>query len=237
MNVKNKHDIIPLEYYKKIHESQEKQLYPALKELIGNNCNLRICDFGSGNGRFWSGITGIDELHLFDPEINRLKNLMTDLKCDLKIFDDINLLPENFYDLVLSCLVMMSIHDEDELISSINKIFKILKKDKFAYIAITHPAFIDRKHFDFSTSYYSHKQKFNYFSNHDKFNVELFWNDSNSVVDIIDAHRSLSYYINSFVNNGLLIKSVYELPSSKDIDSGENQYPSYLIFKLQKIGD
>jgi SAM-dependent methyltransferase len=200
------------DYVKVRNDNRQYLLLPEIANIIkmydGGN---KVLDHGCGEGYLGTNLSDNYEIGLYDinPVMIDLAKENLKNKSKIEVFDCNEEIYSNYYDFVVSSLVLMTIKDSKEFI----KILQTLKRAKAEkgkiIIAVTHPCFRQYHYSTFQTEY-SRGRSFDYFKESEPFKVFL---DSveNKYVEIVDYHYSLSFLVNSIIENKIKIIKMFEL--------------------------
>jgi len=214
-------------------ESRKLTLYPRLLELIDQYKPDRILDYGCGDGEFVYLLldrrnirTGIYDNSKLALQI--ANNKLTSFGVD--VYNMVNDIPKNHFDLVIFSLVLMTISSEEEINIALTNIVNAKKKDGIVLIAVTHPCFRQYKYSTFYTDY-TEEKPFYYLNEGDKFLVHIHDPLTNDEISFHDYHWSLSKTANLIAKNNMVIKNIYELSdyNSEGAYFSNNFFPPYLI--------
>jgi len=224
----------PEQYSSLENESRKYILHPKLAEYINQSDNIKLLDFGCGDGSFIKNLNRSIEISLYDISSKALVEAKANLKeYNVKTYFSFNEIPNDNFDYIILSLVLMTIDSKNEIVNILNKIYNSLNQNGTLLIAITHPCFRNYVYSTFQTDY-SKSKNFNYFNDGEKF--EVFLRDNKKTVSFFDFHWSLSTTINLLIESNFKIKKIEEL---KDESSGAGKYfnsnfSPYMIIKCLK---
>lgn len=218
------------------HESRKFYLHPWLRERISRIRPKLILDFGCGDGSlFISYESSYDELWLYDHSVRMIeiarRNFNNRLKTRLICQEhEIN---QEYFDLIVFSLVLMTIGSEEELTSVIDRMYTASIIGGTCLVAITHPCFRQYPFSTFETEFVN--KPFDYMISGKPFRVKLsdVWHINS--VEFTDFHWPLDFTLNLFIQRGFDLRSVTELPDiSARVDLANPHFPCYLILEFRK---
>ncbi len=209
-------------------------IFPEVDRILSFSQGGKALDIGCGSGLFVNKLeTYKFDAVGFDFSEKMIANAKDDFPKNIFYVHD---LAEDFkekdesYDLVTSFLVFQDISDET-FIHALNESYRVLKKGGSLLSIIPHPNFIREFHNlinAFHASYMTHRK------------ATYIWKNG-ITIDTDFYLRPLSYYINSFIGAGFIIKSIQEpiLPKKyKSAFPGEfdrkKEIPGFLIVNCVK---
>ncbi|NLY89455.1 MAG: class I SAM-dependent methyltransferase [Firmicutes bacterium] len=212
-------------------------LDPPMLAACGDVTGLRILDCGCGEGRFCRilmerGAAYVLGLDLCEPMIAAARELQSEREAyRVQDAQDLGFLEDETFDLVVSYLNQCDLLD---FAANTKEVFRVLKKGGRFIIANLHPmrSATGKWHRgpDGEKLYVTVD---NYFAE-----GERHWPIMGTM--ITNFHRSLSTYINTFIETGFLIKKIIEptitweqLATYPELDD-ELRVPNFIIYILQK---
>jgi len=215
------------------NESRKYILHPKLSEYINQSKNIKLLDFGCGDGSFIKNLSNNLEISLYDISSKALAEAKSNLKdYNIKTYYELDEIPNNNFDYVILSLVLMTIDNKDDILNVLNKIYSSLSPTGTLLIAITHPCFRNCVYSTFQTDY-SKNKNFNYFNEGEKF--EVFLRDNKKTVSFFDFHWTLSTTINLIIESNFRIKKIEELKDKSDIGKYFNSnFSPYMIIECVK---
>jgi len=223
----------PEQYSSLENESRKYILHPKLSQYINQTQNVKLLDFGCGDGSFIKNLSNNLEISLYDISSKALAEAKSNLKdYNIKTYYDLDEIPNNNFDYVVLSLVLMTIDNKNDLLNVLNKIYNSLNQAGTLLIAITHPCFRNYIYSTFQTDY-SKTKNFNYFNEGEKF--EVFLRDNKKTVSFSDFHWTLSTTINMIIESNFRIKKIEELKDKSDIGKYFNSnFSPYMIIECIK---
>lgn len=215
------------------NESRKYILHPKLLEYINQSDNIKLLDFGCGDGSFIKNLSTDFEISLYDISSKALAEAKANLKkFNVKIYYELDEIPNNNFDYVVLSLVLMTIDNKDDIVNILNKIYHSLNQNGKLLIAITHPCFRNYVYSTFQTDY-SKNKNFNYFNEGEKF--EVFLRDNKKTVSFFDFHWSLSTTINLLIESNYKINKIEELMDKSGTGKYFNSnFSPYMIIECIK---
>jgi ubiquinone/menaquinone biosynthesis C-methylase UbiE len=218
-----------------INESRKLVLHPKIAELITQNKDVKILDYGCGDGAFIKTLNPDVDVSLYDVSNVALSIAKKNLKeFNPTILYDVASIPDDYFDFIVFSLVVMTLQSKREIKETFEKIHSSLNKTGKAIVAMTHPCFRQEVFSTFQTAY-SKDKKFNYFKEGDKFEVVLRDSETSNIVTFYDYHWTLSTVLNLISDCGLVISAVNEL---KDLSQNNKYFNSrfspYIIIVCNK---
>jgi len=226
-----------------------KILNPCVEKLLGNVKDKRLLDAGCGEGylaRYYAkkgaSVTGID---LSQSLIETSEKLTDEGIVDYRVDNVCNMesVPDDEFDIVLSNLVLLNIPCLDE---AINEFHRVLKERGILVFSIVHPAFnfygpgsweMGEKDLETNRRRGLFFKVDRYF---DEEEYERYWKTREGEKfpePISFFHRTLSTYFNSLSRAGFCLLE-FEEPLPIDGDEffeRERRIPFFAVFKAQKI--
>jgi len=223
----------PEQYSSLENESRKYILYPKLIEYINQSGDLKLLDFGCGDGSFIKLLDKKLEIALYDISSKALVQAKSNLKeYNVKIYYELEDIPNDNFDYVVLSLVLMTIESREDILNILNKIYSFLNENGSLLIAITHPCFRNYVFSTFQTDY-SKNKNFNYFNEGEKF--EVFLRDNKKSISFFDFHWSLSTILNLIIESNFKINKVEELKDKSDTGKYFNSnFSPYMIIKCSK---
>lgn len=235
----------PLRYYNdnEMNFCENDPIYKKVINLVLKKINIttqdpQICDYGCGNGHLWkrndltdaqNSIISKSSLSLYDPSIAKFgQEIIFGMRSNqIEITGEDVTLKDASYDCTVSTFVLVAIQDPVELEKTIQKIVKITKPNGHIIITITHPCFLNRKHVNYETSFYTQNINDYHLSEHKAFDNAVKVSYDMKPIDLTDYYRSTSYYINQFIQAGTSLDYIEEIYH-------DMEYPSYMMFCFKK---
>lgn len=223
-----------------INETRLHFIMPYMLRLMGDVSGQRILDIGCGEGgysreltRLGAEVVGID-CAAKSIEYAKKQSLEEGLNVEYYVrnSNDLNELESNYFDIVLSSMMLMDCEDLD---GTIEEISRVLKPNGKVYASVLHPCFTGDK--------IGREGK----GLNRKVIVEDYFNPVEYVkplpggnLDVVWRHRTLEEYVKLFVKNGLCIVDLNEArPSSEEANKSVfiewlNKIPLFLFWELRK---
>ncbi|MGI6561454.1 MAG: class I SAM-dependent methyltransferase [Clostridia bacterium] len=210
---------------------------PVMLKALGNVEGLRILDCGCGEGRFCRllaerGAKYVLGLDLCEPMIEAAKNLQSERE-EYRIRDvqDLSFLESESFDLAISYLNQCDLPDFE---SNVRETYRVLKKGGRFIIANLHPMrSASGKWYKDESGRKLHVMLDQYFDE-----GERHWEMLG--VKFTNFHRSLSTYINCFINTGFVLNEIIEptvtedkLTEYPDLED-ELRVPNFIVYVLEK---
>ncbi len=210
------------------HTSQRNVLHPLLANYVNENHFKKVLDYGCGDGRLIKMLEDNLEIDVYD--INKEMLELTRINVDERInkyFSDVENINSNNYDCIILSMVLVCIDNKQEFKNVLLNL-KRLKRDKGkVLIALTHPAFRDRKFSNFYTSY-SKYQPFKYLNDGEPFEVYIQDKMPPSIA-FVDYHWTLSFTLNQIIQAGLQIEKIIETQDDPDHNNTNENNSPYII--------
>ena len=192
--------------------SWNQTLHPKIIDLVNQRKPATYLDFGCGGAKLDTYLHPDIPVSVYDISQGMLDEAERNLGDRLdKRYDQMSDIPDNYFEMVVTSLMLMCIGDEAEYKANIQKIHDCLTPGGQAIIALTHPCFRQYAYSDFQAKYAT-DQPFDYFKEGDPFEVKII--DSKSEIFFIDYHWSMSMTLNSMIQAGLVIEGMIEVPDS-----------------------
>jgi len=216
---------------------REGLLDEYMLQACGDVKGLKILDSGCGEGRFCrmlakKGADYVLGIDLSTPMIKAAREIKID-GVEYKVADvqKLDFLKNNSFDIVVSYLNQCDLPNFEK---NNSEMFRILKKGGLFVVANLHPMRSARGGWKKdSKGNKEYAAIDNYFDE-----SERHWNMLD--VDFTNFHRTLSTYINSFLNVGFLVQKVIEpTVSKKNLEKypelkDELRVPNFIIYLLKK---
>ena len=220
------------------HTSQKNVLHPLLADLINDEKPKLMLDFGCGDGRILKMINKGTSIDVYDKNAEMLEIAKYNVGDRInQYYNDITLIPNNHYDIVLLTMVLICIDNPTEFRKVLLNINRVKKISGLVIIAEPHPCFRDRLFSNVSTSYFNN-QPFKYLNDCEPFDITI--EDPETIEDqmppsvtFTDFHKSLSFTLNKIIEAGMQIISLTE--TTDDLKHSEaNKFQSpFLIIQSQ----
>jgi SAM-dependent methyltransferase len=219
------------------HSVRDGLLDLVMLDACGDVKGLSVLDSGCGEGRFCrklvereaAEVVGLD---LCEQMIEAAKELQSGREQYL-VHDvqDLSFIDNEIFDLAISYLNQCDLPDFE---ANTKEVFRVLKKGGKFVIANLHPMrSASGKWYRNADGEKLHVILDNYFDE-----GERHWEITG--VMLTNFHRSLSTYVNTFVNTGFILKEIIEPTSTldmldkyPDLDD-ELRVPNFIVFVLQK---
>lgn len=216
-------------------------IMPYTLNQIGNVDGKIILDIGCGEGGYSRAlakdgaiVTAIDcAENALNYSIMRAEKEQLNISHYLRNSNDLYDIPNKYFDIVLSSMMLM---DCEDLNGTINEIARVLKPGGKLFVSITHPCFTGK---DIHSQINNGKREViveNYFE-------PVEWQEKISSAfdtEVIFRHRTLQDYIKSFVKYGLKITDLNEpIPNEEQIARSNRinrltKVPMFLFIELEK---
>jgi len=231
-NVINQWDIVAKNYALEQQNSINSIVNRTIiKELLGDINDKTLLDAGCGFGLFSNELKSLGaNVFAFDGSKNFIEIARENYK-NIN-FDVLNIkekLPynSNFFDIVISSLVLMDIDNIEIFFSEAHR---ILKEDGKLVFSIVHPSF-------FQADWEKDEQ-----GNKLVKRISNYWNKNSEILDIwgetTHYHRPLTYYSKIIKKHGFVIEEMRENPENSEIfnqmKSHQKRIPLFLCFSLKK---
>lgn len=221
-------------YTELLHTSLKNVLHPMTVEIINEFKPQKYLDYGCGDGRMTEMIDGGIQISIFDISEDMLQQAEKRLTGRIDtVYRDINDIPANTFDVVVSSLVFVCIDNDKDFTTAMKAISKGLAVNGKAIIALTHPCFRQYAYSDYFTSYTNGK-KFDYHKDSEPFEVTIHDESKKLSVTFTDYHWTLSYTINKMIETGLSIEKIIETDDDKSVSGFNNQFPPFIILIASK---
>ena len=213
-----------------IVNAKQKTIYPYVAELIKQTSPKAMLDYGCGYS-FISHLINKDiEIGLYDINIERAKiaaQHLVDRNC--KVFNTAEEIHNNYYDFIIFSFVLTCLNSRDEFLSILQNFKNSKKKDAKLIIVTTHPCFREHKYRHFHSEYAISRQ-FEYFKNHEPFELFLHNEANGNDIQFTDYHWTLSETINTLMDSGFRLEKLLEVHDDIYEDKPCNlKYPPYMV--------
>jgi ubiquinone/menaquinone biosynthesis C-methylase UbiE len=229
----------PLAFAQNRIDSRQYILLPRIGEMVNQKEPRKILDYGCGEGLLGKHIANKDvQFGLFD--ISEVMTSMAAASLKKSGFDKVNVyetseaIPSVHFDCIVLSLVLMTINTDQEYSEILNTCYRALKPGGQLLIGLTHPCFRQAQFSTYHTKFTLGHQ-FNYFNNHEAFDVFVRGSKAGKFIEFPDFHHTLTYTFSMVNKAGLSIVDLEELKDRSIEDSYYNPHLApYLILKCLK---
>jgi SAM-dependent methyltransferase len=215
--------------YSRLADGRGDTVFPFILELIANLCSKRILDFGAGDGRFalMCAESGLDQIVAYEPaeEMCRLARENCLGSSRIRVVQEVTSLKDGTFRLAVMNAVWMSLDSEEECITALSEVNRLLCHEGTLIASVTHPCFRDH-HFETLAADFN---VFQYWSNGSKFEVSL--GDGHPSLKIVDTHWNLTAMTSQLSRTGFVVAEMTELPDTSNCVSP----PAWLIIRASKV--
>ena len=218
------------------NESRLLFLHPWMREYINAFEPRRILDYGCGDGSLLYKYSGKYELLTLFDNSEKMLNIARSINGEqekIEYISDTDRLHAERYDMVICCLVLMTIGTEKELRYACEEMHRAADRGANCVVSITHPCFRNERYSTFETEYAS--TRYNYLMEGARFRVTMRDDANDKIVMVHDYHWTLSKNINVFTDTGYKLIRLIELPDKGNAGGYRNrEYPAYIIMHYVK---
>ncbi len=218
--------------YSALHSSE--YLRHSISKLIDKKRAKYILDYGCGDGRLIKYLKNNYDISVFDPSPKMLDLSRRNYGSRInKSYLKKSMLPNNYFDVVICCLVLMTIRRRKEFIKTIENLYRTTNEEGIVLLTITHPCFRMMKFSEFDT-WYTNNKPFNYFAEGDPFKVTIFDRKLNKSVSFLNFHWSMSFTLNAISKAGFQFLKMIEVKDSAGKKRSNNRVPPFVTIVAKK---